>query len=75
MITDTIDTLYRDFKFEDRGDPHLLLINPNLIFELAEYLQVPYLENLTTYHGLDIIIDEDVEVEIHSNASFQARNY
>lgn len=75
MITEKIELMERQYRIDNQGEPKILLIHPDLMPDLMEDLELGPMDILDDYMGMQVIVDESSELELHSYASFQAREY
>ena len=59
MIQDLIDDLYRQFQLDHSNKPDMLIINIYHYLALREELGLDELEDLSTYHGMALVVTED----------------
>lgn len=63
-VRDQIDTLYRDYQFKNRGTPDLIKIDIYDFLSLKQELGISDLGILDEYHGMEIVIEEDIELNL-----------
>ena len=62
MLRDEIDYLEREFRDRERGTPEVLNISPENLAILREELGLDPEEDLETYHGMVVEVDERFDI-------------
>lgn len=75
MISDEILFLDREFRDRERGTPSILLISPEDYASLREELRIDEYEDFVLYHGMEIVVSEDQELQVTTPYLLNVEDY